>query len=183
MNLDLSIDIENIQGSFDRIAKDILRKSAVQINSDVYQITEIEFYFYHPEHKDEYTHKHERDEGEWRFHNAGVDITLQVTDDQDGGILIRAVKFNSDDNVNYILGPRKVLGAWFASFGKVTSESKIKLVSIIELDIEIIRTFRHLPNKIVCEEFHDKKYRYLVDIDVYPNALKEKIKADFEIVV
>ncbi len=89
------------------------------------------------------------------------DITFQVTDESDGGILIRGVKVGKD----YVNGPRKIITKIFEVFGKVTSENKLQLVDSENRNKEIIKTFRHLPNKVTYPEFHDKYYRYITYLD------------------
>lgn len=173
--MNLKIDINNVERSFDRIANDLLTSSILLVNRKEFQFTEIEFYFFHEdEHQDNYTHKHTRGEGEWRFHNQGMDITIQSDDKQDGGILIRGIKVDG----KYINGPRKIIQEIFRNYSKVTDHNTLTLISTDKNSVEIIKTFRHLPNKNKYKDFHDKKYRYLVDLDnlEITNSTKEKIK-------
>lgn len=173
--MDLSIDNQNVEKSFDRIAIELLTKKALFVNDVEFQFTEIEFYYFHENyHPDSYTHDHERNEGEWRFHNQGLDITFQANEKQVGGILIRGVKVNKE----YVNGPRKIIQKIFENFNKVSFNNNIILSTIEERPNFIIKTFRHLPNKDQNPEFHNKFYRYLINIDELniPTILKEKIK-------
>ncbi len=91
--MDFSINNSEIEKSFDRIATDLFTKNTLFINNKEFQITEIEFYYYYYHiHEDNYRHDHKRDEGEWRFHNQGIDITFQANENQVGGLLILGLK-------------------------------------------------------------------------------------------
>ncbi|SHF51783.1 hypothetical protein [Dysgonomonas macrotermitis] len=173
--MNFEIDNAAIEASFDRIAKEILTQKALYVNETVFRFTEIEFYYFNEgHHPDEYTHEHNRIGGEWRYHNQGIDITLGSNDTTDGGILIRGVCFNG----KYVNGPRKIWQSIFEAFGKVTSPTTFQLKDGEKRDIEIIRTFRQLPNKIEYPEFLNKHYRYLVELDNLDltNTIKNKIR-------
>lgn len=171
--MNLNIDKENIEGSFDRIAADLLLKNALFVNGKEIRFTEIEFYYFDPVHQDNYTHKHRRELGEWRFHNQGLDITFQGDNTSDGGILIRGIYVEG----KFFNGPRIVVGKIFEVFGSVGAESHMVLKDTTERNCDILKTFRHLPNE-VYPEFHNKHYRYLTDFDdlKIQNATKELIK-------
>jgi len=160
--MDFQIDNQNIANSFDSIADYLLTGSVLLVNESELELTEIEFYYFYDKiHEDNYTHSHKRILGEWRFHNQGLDITLQGTDIQDGGVLIRGVKIKDE----YINGPIRVVQKIFELFGSVTNCNKIMLKPTKKRKKEIIKTFRHLPNKITYSDFHFKPYRYLIDFD------------------
>ena len=172
--MNLEIDNNKIEESFDRIAKDILTQKALFVNETIFRFTEIEFYYYYKGiHDDEYTHEHSRNAGEWRLHKQGFDITLAGNDISDGGILIRGVLIDSE----YINGPLKTLGAILQTFGKVTENTSLIIKDGEYRSIEIIKTFRHLPNKIRYEKFHNKLYRYICD-DI-PIETKKLMLNDF----
>lgn len=173
--MNLNIDNENIEKSFDRIATEILNKKILFVNEIEFRLTEIEFYYYHEDsHKDNYTHEHKRDYGEWRFHNQGLDITFQSDNKSDGGILIRGIQVNT----KYVNGPRKIIREIFENFSKTTNENTILLSDSAERNARILKTFRHLPNKHQVPEFHNKHYRYLTNLESLdiPNSIKEMIK-------
>lgn len=175
--MNLNIENENIEKSFDRIATEILNKKTLFVNEKSFRITEIEFYYFHEDfHKDNYTHEHKRDFGEWRFHNQGLDITFQSNEKSDGGILIRGIQVNNE----YVNGPRKIIRKIFEHFGKVSKENKILLSNSTKRNLKILKTFRHLPNKHQEPEFKNKQYRYLTDLENLdmPNSIKEIIKGN-----
>jgi hypothetical protein len=65
--------------------------------------------------------------------------------------------------------------------GNVQNESHIVLKAKRLNDSEIIKTFRHLPNKIQHEDFHLEKYRYIKDFDKVdlPQKIKNEISKAF----
>jgi hypothetical protein len=178
--IDLNIDSKFVEQSFDRIAKELLTQKALFVNDTIIRFTEIEFYYFHAtNHRDTYTHAHKRNAGEWRFHNQGIDITLQHTEGlADGGILIRGILIDGE----YINGPRKVLTAIFKAFGKVTKLTSIVLRNVETRKYPIIKTFRHLPNKIVNEDYYGKLYRYLIELDnlIIPRKTKDEIRKNYK---
>jgi hypothetical protein len=169
--MDFQIDLKNIEKSFDLLAKQLLLNHALEINNRLIEITEIEFYFFKEGiHEDKYTHLHDRNAGEWRLHNQGIDITFQSTNDQDGGILIRGIKHDGE----YTNGPLKTLNIIFKNFGNVESTATLRIVEIPPLEKKILKTFRHLPNKIEYPDFHNSYYRYLIDLDFLKLDKKSK---------
>ena len=136
MSLDLTINEENINESFKRIAYDLMNKWLLKIGSKLYRITEIEFYLKSESHDDIYTHGHplQKEKGRWYFHGSGLDITFG-TNDFYGGILIRAI-CDINDNKKYIYGPLNCVSEIFrninivydtnTSFGLVPTEDIIE---------------------------------------------------------
>jgi len=174
--MNLEIDNWQIEKSFDRIAIELLNKKVLIVNEIIFRFTEIEFYYFHHEyHRDEYTHKHLRRAGEWRFHNQGIDITLNGNEESDGGILIRGVFVDSE----YINGPKNSLKKIFEAFGDITKQTSIVLKDYNMIEKKIIKTFRHIPNKEVHFDFHKKHYRYLIDLTEL--KISDAIKKEIEI--
>jgi len=67
--------------NFYSIAENLIQKYQIKKEVDesvqFYDLTDIEFYYYGPNHKDEYVHPHFYTEpGQFRVHYSGVDITL-----------------------------------------------------------------------------------------------------------
>src|SRR5687767_8055609 len=148
--MNFEIDNKEIEKSFDRIASELLKRKALIVNNKVFRFTEIEFYYFNEEyHEDKYTHEHERESGEWRFHNQGIDITFKGSEKCDGGILIRGILIDSE----YINGPIKSIRKIFEAFGKVTESTSIILKDAEIRDETIIKTFRHLPNTVTYPDF------------------------------
>lgn len=172
--MEFKVNINDIPGSFDRIAKELLQGQVISINSNNFEITEIEFYFFNENnHPDEYTHPHKLQAGMWRLHKQGIDITFDGTKKgEDGGILIRGLKLND----RYVNGPIKCLAWIFESMGNVQNENCLILKPKRLKHSKIIKTFRHLPNK--NKKFHSEKYRYIKDFDKVnlPQKIKNEIR-------
>jgi hypothetical protein len=165
------IDDSRIEQSFDAIAKELINEHVIQVNDREFQFTEIEFYYFKTGvHEDNYTHKHRRDPGEWRIHNQGLDITLKGDEVQDGGILIRGLKYfentsNGNKKVHYINGPIKSLSLLFEAMGSAMNPSSIVLLRKQTGPKVIHKTFRHIFNKTENADFRFKDYRYLSDFE------------------
>lgn len=176
------VDSKQVDKCFDRIASQLLKRKALFINNSEFRFTEIEFYYFHEDdHQDKYTHKHDRRSGEWRFHKQGIDITFNSDNKCDGGILIRGILTGSE----YVNGPIKTLSKIFEAFGKAQEPSSMVLKDGETRDVLIIKTFRHLPNKIIYENFYDKHYRYLTDLKELkiPDPIKKQIEANHSVLL
>lgn len=95
MNIDfLNIEKET-EHEFEMIADKLFNNYAVETHESTYRLTEIEFYWTSPKHKDDstYQRKHvDPNHGDWFFHYSGVDIALKNEEIGGfGGILIRGV--------------------------------------------------------------------------------------------
>jgi hypothetical protein len=178
--INLDIDIENIQKSFDKIACDIIHNWHLKINDDLYSFTEIEFYFFFKGiHEDNATHKHKYPKGQWRSHPAGLDITFQSSDVRDGGILIRGMK----KDTKYVNGPRRIVELIFESFGDITLlQKEFGLVrKLIKTREPIRKVARHGLSNSQKNKYKDHPYRYIIDIDAWDQkhmskSQKENIK-------
>jgi hypothetical protein len=133
MNIDLTIDNNNIENDFHRIATELMNEWILKVESKEYRIAEIEFYLKSDFHDDDYTHGHDlqKKKEKWYFHGSGIDITFGSNSFY-GGILIRAI-FEIKDR-KYVYGPlnsvteifsniKSVYGTTF-SFGLIRANSK-----------------------------------------------------------
>lgn len=170
-NLNLKINTntkETIQSSFDRIAKEIISDWQLKIDNELFSFTEIEFYFFcEAVHEDNSTHEHNYNEGLWRLHSQGIDITFQSTDISDGGILIRGLKSKK----GYINGPRRILETIFKIFSSVTTiQHQFGLVCESSASpCAIFKTTRHGLSKSEQNTFNDYPYRYYTDLANWDN--------------
>ena len=123
-NLNLDIDDKNIEGSFKRIAFDLMNRWILDVESKSYRIAEIEFYYKSETHNDPYAHAHalQKTKGRWYFHGSGFDITCGQKGYY-GGILIRAI-CDIEDDKNYIYGPLSCITEIFSNV-KGVYEAKI----------------------------------------------------------
>lgn len=87
--------INEDQCEFEEIANTLFNKFAIQTNSNLYRLIEIEFYWNSMSHVDSctYPRKHVNPKtGDWFFHYSGVDIALKNEKTGGyGGILIRGI--------------------------------------------------------------------------------------------
>lgn len=91
---------ENYKSVFDKYAEDLMLGHFFKYEENKYNITEIEFYYFHKDHHPDpysHTHKQQRECGTLYFHGSGFDITFG-DDNSYGGILIRGIK---DENKYY----------------------------------------------------------------------------------
>ena len=123
MEINLSIDRENIEKDFLRIASELMNQWIFKVDTAEYRIAEIEFYFQSDFHNDGYTHGHmlQKERGRWYFHGSGVDLTFG-SGDMFGGILIRAICDLKSGNYTY--GP---LNSLTEIFSNILSIYEIKL--------------------------------------------------------
>ncbi len=114
----------DIQKAFDDMARYIFERISLQAGAKEYLFTEIEFYYYSPQHKhrDPFCKRnpvHAREtqcpeipSDKLFFHYSGVDICFDNKDrskQEYGGILIRGIKEARADGTNFINGPLKTL--------------------------------------------------------------------------
>ena len=179
--MDLTIDRNNVEGSFKRIANEILLNYKLIVGSSIFEIVEIEFYFYCESHKDVFAHEHEIAEaGRLRLHGAGLDIVFSSNEEEYGGILIRSIK-----NVNknkYINGPWNSAKKIISCINLLDLNAAIKFKKHEKPKIsEIIQGKRIGLKKLVKSsddngiEMKEMEYRFVTDL-VVENKLKNKEK-------
>lgn len=138
-NLDMPV---NRNKTFGLMAEKLFNQYALFINYKPFRLTEIEFYYHHPEaHPDPFVHRDvlQREMGVWYFHKTGANYRSGTFKGMDitfgnesiptfGGILIRAVE-EIDPPENYIYGPSKcvdmVLRETGESFDKMDGKQVI----------------------------------------------------------
>jgi hypothetical protein len=90
----LKIELET-EEEFLGIAQKLFDNYAIQNHDSTFRITEIEFYWTSPNHRDDSTYQRkyvDPKQGEWFFHYSGVDIALKNEKiGGHGGILIRSI--------------------------------------------------------------------------------------------
>ena len=102
--MNLEMNNKDIEGSFNRIATDLMNNWILIAGNKSYRICELEFYCYSDSHIDPYIHRHDLQKkiGKWYFHGSGLDITFG-SENYHRSILIRAIY--DIENSNYIYGP------------------------------------------------------------------------------
>lgn len=96
-------DAESYFDYFKRIAEILMNNCAISKGKNRYEIVEIEFYFFTPDHQDVIVYPRTQRAGQWFFHPSGVDLTFESNEKQFGGILIRGVR--NIDTGKLTLGP------------------------------------------------------------------------------
>lgn len=68
---------KELASKFKEVAKELMSKYAIRKGNDYYQMVEIEFYWYSPNHPDLSVYPRKSEAGNWFLHPSGVDITLE----------------------------------------------------------------------------------------------------------
>lgn len=181
MALDLTINEDKIEESFDRIANELMNNWLLKIESKIFRIAEIEFYYKSESHNDPYTHGHvlQNEKEKWYFHGSGIDITFG-TNETYGGILIRAIYNIIDDN--YIYGPLNCVTEIFNTIGNIhVKEISFGLIASRDNNFEIgpeipIAAPRVGLNPLKDKTYSERFYRFLI-MPKYKHAEKTKIVA------
>ena len=181
MDLNLTINENDINGSFIEIAMELMNNWAIQIESKQYRIAEIEFYYNSEFHVDPYAHGHalQNKTGKWYFHGSGLDLTFGGNGSS-GGILIRAIY--DFEGKNYIYGPLNCVTELFSHLpGIYDNKSNISfgLIKANENDFmheDPIAAPRVGLNPAKDKEKCEALYRFLI-MPKYKHAEKTKIEA------
>lgn len=153
-----------VQHAFDKMAREIFDKYCLNANGTPYYFTEIEFYYHAPDHKDEFCKKHPKQKktDTLFFHYSGVDITFGGSENEYGGILIRAIT----DGKTEMNGPLVSLCA-LLNGGSDTVSLKIEQCSRPSAGKAICRAPRvglEIKGKYLTEKkiHQNKPYRYYI---------------------
>lgn len=76
---------------FSEIADLLMNHCLIRKGDNEYEIVEIEFYLFTPEHQDVITYPRKIGAGMWYFHQSGVDLTFNSDSTRFGGILIKGI--------------------------------------------------------------------------------------------
>ena len=114
--------LESCPGSFDEIREYFGETAELLMNNFVisargveYEIVEIEFYLFTPDHPDVITYPRQCAAGQWFFHQSGVDLTFATTDKQFGGILIRGLRETKGER-KQVFGPQNCVDLLWNKF-------------------------------------------------------------------
>jgi hypothetical protein len=162
-------DFEPSENGFKSIAERLMKGYAFSAHRNIYRLMEIEFYWHGTNHKDESTY-HRRhadpDSGQWFFHYSGVDIALK-NEKGYGGILIRAVEEQKDNERKLIKGPMVVAMKLFSGHD-VTQPIVTRLIeySLNSENYHVTASVRKGLGKNASESgFADKLYRFELKIN------------------
>ena len=93
-------------------AEKLMNDCCIKKDETYYQIAEIEFYYFSSQHPDIITYPRVCSKGLWFFHQSGVDITIDSTKVEYGGILIRSI-VRQDGERKRICGPQNCVNELF----------------------------------------------------------------------
>lgn len=180
MALNLTINENDISGSFQRIANELMNDWVIQVGSKQYRIAEIEFYYNSEQHSDPYAHGHalQNEKGRWYFHGSGLDLTFG-DNGSFGGILIRAIY--ELKGKNYVYGPINCITELFSNLPNIyNSNSRISFGLIEAKDSDFIKEKPIAAPRVGLNPVKDEAkcnalYRFLV-MPKYKHAEKSKIE-------
>jgi len=178
---------DGVEAGFKRLAEYLMNECVLEVNSEEYQLAEIEFYYYDKEnHPDVFVHcsKCQKDNNLFYFHNAGVDITFG-NDNYYGGVLLRSIMNKNTGEI--IIGSQNVA---YSEFLKCNIKNGINIslnINNTKMDNEYLTSCRvglYLNTKNFCKEenqdeeidinmakeFIFKPYRYILNDE---NLIKE----------
>lgn len=92
-----------ISDSFLDLANDLILNKALSVNDKIFSFIDIEIYYWHPNHQDDYAKgiEHNRPFGEFEMHQYGIDLSLGNNEQEGmGGILIQGL-YDINTGVRY----------------------------------------------------------------------------------
>lgn len=145
---------------FTECAKRLMSEYCIVKGDFYYQIAEIEFYYYSPQHPDIITYPRNCSEGLWFFHSSGVDLTIQSSESgmnpSFGGILIRSIiKYDKEGNYKAICGPQKSVYELFDYLNAV--DNSIERTPMLKKHTfnkyrDVVSTQRYIPFTVEKKE-------------------------------
>lgn len=154
---------------FQSIAHDLMNHVLVAKGEKLYEIIEIEFYLFTPNHPDVITYPRHIDGGQWFFHQSGVDLSFKSDDIIFGGILIRGIREHKD-GATPVIGPLKCVDLLWDRFDAFAPNPE-SYPRIVKSDKSLGKQIVALPRWIPLSkgQTHEKK------INDWINRLPESI--------
>lgn len=172
------------ENKLEECAKKLMGEYCIKKTNAFYQIAEIEFYFYGPNHRDIITYPRRCPEKLWFFHQSGVDLTIRSCDEgmnpSFGGILIRSIiKFNMDgDYIETICGPHKCVNELFDVLNAVDNSKE--LTPLLEKHIfgcaKVISTQRYISFNVPTKNLKEGNN----EEEKYQNEIRRLVKIKFD---
>lgn len=173
---------------FGEIADLLMNKCVISKGEVNYEIVEIEFYLFTPDHQDVITYPRKTEAGQWYFHQSGVDLAFKSNEHQFGGILIRGLRKISDKR--QILGPLKCVDElWDKSDAFEVNSDEYPIIKdsrgIIE-EKKLSKCPRHIPlngkaQDVKIKEWENrinKKIQFIFTTDAQSAADRAKLVFD-----
>lgn len=164
---------------FKEIADLLMNKCVIKKGSKQYELVEIEFYLFTPEHPDVITYPRDVEAGRWFFHSSGVDLTFESQSKSFfGGILIRGIK-EMTENGKIIFGPIKCVEELWSNFNalEVTDSDYPVLAEKKDADADVIKVYSRwisVPQKKRVEKLTAWSKR--IDSNIIENVSTEQFK-------
>lgn len=161
MNIDKTSK-ETIIKSLDSIANDLILNKAIQVNESLYALIDIEIYYWHDLHRDDFASGvyHLRPIGEFEAHRYGIDLSLgNQMIIEFGGILLCGLY---DIETNKVIEKPWILRTLFNQFKR--GNNQINLISNKNCWTETFRTKRMSLGLADTENkrlFEKSFYKYL----------------------
>ena len=163
----------------------MLNYLCLEVGTQRYAITEIEFYLCDAQHPDPYVHQHEHQLtwGQWYFNGMGLDLSFG-NKKRHAGILIHDIKNMRTDTYTSVV--TKVLQELTKKAGSAFNNSGINIVdkteaemaqfkSSPESDMHLVSERIGLTKKEDKDDFLNRKYRYIGHV-VVEHKFKDKTK-------
>ena len=153
-----TIPAKDFKRYFKEIAELLMNNCVIKKCNINYEIVEVEFYLFTPEHQDVITYPRKLSAGQWFFHQSGVDLTFESNTEHFGGILIRGLR-NIKSGI-LTLGPQKCVDLlWDKSDAFKIHENEYP--TIVEYSEKLNENIRSFPRWIpVKDEHKTKKLEY-----------------------
>lgn len=165
-----AIPTTDYKSYFEDIAKILMNKCVIKkcvikkcgVNNEIveyeYEIVEIEFYLFTPQHQDVITYPRKLSAGQWFFHQSGVDLTFDSDDKHFGGILIRGLSNITTGELT--LGPQKCVELlWDKSDAFKVNENEYPIIIVAPNNLD--ENFQNFPRWIPAkDEDKAKKLKY-----------------------
>ncbi len=151
-----------IRESLFNIANKLIINKAIKINEKIYSLIDIEVYFWHNKHPDDYANSvdHHKNAGELEAHRYGIDISLgNKKNIEVGGILLRGLL---DNQTNEVIQKSGVFRALFNSL-----KSEDNTIHIIDHKNTWSKTFSSKrislgkADNLNKEKYSDAPYRFI----------------------
>ncbi len=175
------------KNNLEECAKMLMGHYCIKKKDAFYQIAEIEFYYYGPNHPDIITYPRTCSEKQWFFHQSGVDLTIKSNQNGEpikfGGILIRSIR-KYDCGWNYIktiCGPQKCVNELFDVLDAFNHNNNLTplLIGTTKFgDLEVCSSQRYITfnvskNELELEEDPNDKGKY-------QNVIKGKVETKYK---
>jgi len=180
------LNSNNLDAIFESVAVDLMSNYCFKKNNEKYFFTEIEFYFWSPEFKDDFIHDKKGTTSQCEsnkiyHHYSGFDITFGKRFEnytERGGILLRGLKNNQFE---FICGPLKCSNEIFS--GVTLGENYSIRLTKEKSNPRIFKGPRYGLGQNGSLEWRSKKYRFITDISNTNQKASGKTKSDMEEVI